>query len=162
MDKMWAPWRIKYVSGKKQKGCIFCQSAKSKDKDYLIFKTEYSISLLNTFPYNNGHALIAPKRHIRNIGQLKDAEVIDLFNCIEKTQRLLDKVLNPSGFNIGINCSRSAGAGIAGHLHIHIVPRWLGDTNFMPVIFNTKVISQSLVELLKKLKGADRCSPKNK
>ncbi len=159
MDKLWAPWRIKYIetAGKKSGGkkCLFCQCAKSKGRDYVIFKTRYSIAMLNIFPYNNGHVMVSPLRHTRKLSQLKDAEIIDLFKALNKVNKLLDKVLKPDGYNIGINISDVAGAGIPGHLHLHIVPRWKGDTNFMPVLNNTKVISQSLEELYKRLKNAD-------
>ncbi|MCX5706704.1 MAG: HIT domain-containing protein [Candidatus Omnitrophica bacterium] len=154
MDKLWAPWRINYVRNPKQKRCIFCLKKNLKAKEYLIFKTKYSLAMLNIFPYNNGHILIAPQRHIGKLSQLKKEEGLDLFNALNKAQKLLRKVLNPDGYNIGINLSKSAGAGITGHLHIHIVPRWRGDTNFMPTLFSTKVISQSLDELYQKLKNA--------
>ena len=154
MDKLWAPWRVNYLRSKKRKGCIFCNGRKDKEKGYLLFKTAYSKVILNIFPYNNGHLLVAPLRHIAGLDQLKDDEAIDLFRAVKRAQKLLDKVLKPQGYNLGVNLSRSAGAGITGHLHIHIVPRWTGDTNFMPVAFNTKVISQSLAELYKQLKDA--------
>ena len=161
IDRLWAPWRIKYIEtstqksdGKKDKKCLFCESAKTTRKNYVIFKTKYSISILNIFPYNNGHIMISPLRQIQKISQLKDAEIIDLFKTLNKVTKLLDKVLAPDGYNIGINISEIAGAGIPGHLHIHIVPRWKGDTNFMPVLYNTKIMSQSLDELYKRLKNA--------
>ena len=110
--------------------------------------------MLNIFPYNNGHILVSPRRHIREFGQLKSLEILDLINSLNKAKELLDKVLKPDGYNIGINISRSAGAGITGHLHIHIVPRWIGDTNFMPVLYDTKIVSQSLDELHEQLKNA--------
>jgi len=158
MDKLWAPWRIKYIetAGKKSgnKKCLFCQCAKSHGRDYVILKTRHSIAMLNIFPYNNGHMMVAPLRHIRKLSQLKDAEIIDLFKALNRVNKLLDKVLKPDGYNIGINISRVAGAGIPGHLHLHIVPRWKGDTNFMPVLNNTKIISQSLDELYKRLRDA--------
>lgn len=109
--------------------------------------------MLNIFPYNNGHVLVSPKRHVRELSLLKDAEVIDLVKSINKTKEILTKVLRPEGFNIGINLGRVAGAGVIGHLHVHIVPRWRGDTNFMPTLSGTKVISQSLQELHKILKS---------
>lgn len=155
MDRLWAPWRIKYIRNtKRQKKCIFCESAKSKGKNYVVFKTKYSVSMLNIFPYNNGHILVSPRRHTREFSQLKSAEVLDLINSLNKAKKLLDKVLKPDGYNIGINISKVSGAGITGHLHIHLVPRWIGDTNFMPVLYNTKVVSQSLEELRKQLKNA--------
>jgi ATP adenylyltransferase len=153
MDKLWAPWRIKYITAKKTRGCIFCQ-AKSSKKHYVIFKTKHSIAILNTFPYNNGHIMVSPLAHVRRLEQLKDAEALDLLKALNKAKRLLEEALKPQGFNIGINLSETAGAGITGHIHIHIVPRWKGDTNFMPVLFNTKIISQSLNDVYKRLKNA--------
>lgn len=159
MDRLWAPWRMKYLKasakicgGKKQKKCIFCQSIKSKGKNYIICKGRYSFSMLNIFPYNNGHVMVSPIRHIREFSQLKDIEILDLFKTLNDTKKMLDKVLKPHGYNIGINISASAGAGQTRHLHIHIVPRWRGDTNFMTTLYNTKVISQALDELYKNLK----------
>jgi len=111
--------------------------------------------MLNIFPYNNGHVMIAPLRHIRDFALLKQDEILDLFAALNKTKRLLDKVLKPGGYNIGINIAKSAGAGIAGHMHIHIVPRWIGDTNFITVVDGTRVISQSLGELYKRLKNVE-------
>jgi len=154
MDKLWAPWRINYISGKKQKGCLFCRVKRGAQKDHLIFKTPFNMVMLNIYPYNNGHLLIAPCRHIRDISQLREEEILDLFRCLKKAKALLQKVLKPQGYNIGFNLTRSAGAGITGHLHLHVVPRWIGDTNFMPVVSNTKIISQSLDELAQRLKNA--------
>jgi len=164
MDKLWAPWRIKYIAGNKQKGCIFCKNLKvfskikkisgKKENDYIIFKNKHSFCILNIFPYNNGHLMIAPMRHIKELSELTCQETLDLFKTVDLSKKLLDKVLKPQGYNIGINISKSAGAGILGHLHIHIVPRWQGDTNFMPVLYNTKIISQSLEQLYKLLKKA--------
>lgn len=108
--------------------------------------------MLNIFPYNNGHIMVAPLRHVRELSLLKDYEILDLFQNLNKIKTLLEKTLRPHGYNIGINVSKTAGAGITGHMHIHIVPRWMGDTNFMPVIHDTKIISQSLGELYKELK----------
>jgi ATP adenylyltransferase len=150
MDRLWAPWRIHYIQAipkkKQQRGCIFC-----KRDEYVVFTTRYSKCMLNIFPYNNGHLMIAPRRHCADISLLKEKELLDLMHSVTHAKRLLEKVLVPEGFNIGINIGRSAGAGIPGHLHVHIVPRWNGDTNFMPVASGTKVLSQSLDELLKQL-----------
>lgn len=152
LNKLWAPWRIKYLKIKKQKGCMFCNALKSPEKSYIILKTRYSFAILNIFPYNNGHIMVAPLRHVRELSQLKDCEILDIFKNLNKVKALLEKTLGPHGYNIGINVSKTAGAGITGHMHIHMVPRWMGDTNFMPVIHNTKIISQSLDELYKELK----------
>ena len=157
MDKLWAPWRINYLGSKiKTKGCIFCQARKSKPKDSVIFKTKKSICLLNIYPYNNGHLLVSPLRHIADIELLSQEEILDIFESLKRAKRLLQKVLKPQGYNLGFNLGRPAGAGITGHLHLHIVPRWAGDNNFMPAINSTKVISQSLEELSKRLKNADQ------
>jgi ATP adenylyltransferase len=112
--------------------------------------------MLNIYPYTNGHLLVSPLRHLRDISQLRQDEVVDLFKCLNKAKALLQKTLRPQGFNIGLNLTRTAGAGITGHLHVHIVPRWEGDTNFMPVVSNTKVISQSLEALARCLKNANK------
>jgi ATP adenylyltransferase len=157
MNTLWAPWRNNYVGGrKKRKGCIFCRAGRNKPDDYIIFKTRKSICLLNIYPYNNGHILVAPLRHVHDIAQLKDEEILDVFKCLNRAKSLLQRVLKPQGYNIGFNLTRSAGAGITGHLHLHIVPRWVGDTNFMPVVCDTKVISQSLEELSRLLINADK------
>jgi len=108
--------------------------------------------MLNIFPYNNGHIMVSPIRHVREFSQLKDIEILDLFKTLNSTKKLLDKVLKPQGYNIGINVSAAAGAGVTGHLHIHIVPRWRGDMNFMPTLYGTKIMPQSLDELYKRLK----------
>jgi len=154
MDKLWAPWRIKYIKAKKQKGCIFCRAKRFPQKNLVVLESIYSLCLLNTFPYNNGHLMACPKRHTGKLDRLTQAESLDLLKMLDRAQKLLDKTLKPHGYNIGINLSRSAGAGITNHLHIHIVPRWEGDTNFMPSIYGTKVISQSLEALYKRLKNA--------
>lgn len=154
MNRLWAPWRIKYVSSKTQNKCIFCEAKKNTRKHKVIFKTKKSIIMLNIYPYNNGHIMIAPLRHVGDLLELNNAEVIDIFNSSKIVIRLLKKILKPHGYNLGLNLGRPAGAGIPGHLHLHIVPRWNSDTNFMPAVFSTKIISQSLDELQKKLKDA--------
>lgn len=155
MDRLWAPWRIKYIRSKKEAKCIFCDAVKHGQRRHVVFMTKYSICLLNIYPYNNGHLMVVPIKHKRDLNLLSDPEALDLFKAINKAKKLLDKVLRPAGYNIGINLSEVAGAGITGHVHIHIVPRWRGDTNFMPAVFNTKIISQSLDELLKLLKNVE-------
>lgn len=141
---------------RKEKKCVFCKSLRSPRHNHVILKTAYSFCMLNTFPYNNGHVMVLPRRHTGNLSALKDKEILDLFKTLTKVKIILDKILKPEGYNIGLNISKSAGAGITQHLHIHLVPRWQGDTNFMPVLFNTKVISQSLNELSKKFRKYDK------
>ena len=156
MDKLWAPWRVKYVTKiiTKIKGCLFCRILQEKNKDkknYVFVRTKHSFAVLNIYPYNNGHTLIVPNRHVKDLAQLTNEEREDLLNVLIYCQRLLDKVLTPAGYNVGINLGKVSGAGIPGHLHIHLVPRWRGDVNFMPVTGYTKVISQSLRTLFDKL-----------
>lgn len=154
MDRLWAPWRIKYIKKPRAKICIFCKYAREKQKkeEFVLKRTNYSIAVLNLYPYNNGHLMVAPKRHIKEIKDLTEEEVIDIYNLLCKFMDILKMVLKPEGFNIGINIGKVAGAGIEGHLHIHIVPRWEADTNFMSTVAETKVISQSLKELARLIK----------
>jgi ATP adenylyltransferase len=155
MDRLWAPWRISYIKriGKRKAGCLFCRSLKSKGKNYIFIKNKHSFAMLNTFPYNNGHVMISPKRHIQDLKTLTDSQINDLFKTLKQVLYLLDKVLKPQGYNVGMNIGRCSGAGVPGHLHLHIVPRWEADTNFMPVVSDTKIISQSLEELYQRLKS---------
>ncbi len=162
MDKLWAPWRSKYVRNVHSiKGCIFCSKPKAnKDRaNHIISRSRHAYSILNIYPYNNGHMMVVPFRHVNDISKLTDEELSDLMNLLKETKARLAKALNPHGFNIGINLGRAAGAGYKDHVHIHIVPRWQGDANFMPVITSTKIVSQSLDELYKKL---TRCLPAKK
>ncbi len=149
MDKLWAPWRIKYIQGLKRKGCIFCHNPKKKNdqKNYIIKRKKYVFSMLNIFPYNNGHIMVAPYKHTPELEKLNDQELKELMLLVKESIRNLKTNLKPQGFNIGINMGKAAGAGFDKHLHVHIVPRWKNDTNFMPVLTQTKVISQSLDEL---------------
>jgi len=157
LNILWAPWRMKYIEyeavKKDKKGCIFCEAAKAENMEekLVLHKTQYSIVLMNLFPYNTGHLLVAPLRHVPSTEDLPEEELLDLFNLLNRSLRLLRVVFKPDGFNIGINLGRVAGAGIEDHVHIHIVPRWNGDTNFMPVIYNTKVIPESLKDTYKRL-----------
>jgi len=151
MEKLWAPWREQYLYDDKPKGCILCISQKankrSDKKKLIIERSTHSFSILNKYPYNNGHVMIVPFRHVKDLEKLKADEILDMMSLLNHTKKILDDKLNPDGYNIGINLGQSAGAGIKGHVHIHIVPRWNGDTNFMPIFAKTKVISQSLDSL---------------
>ncbi|MCK4810341.1 MAG: HIT domain-containing protein [Candidatus Omnitrophica bacterium] len=154
MQRLWAPWRIKYIEViGKEKGCVFCKAFKSKEdrKNYLILRTADSLAILNIFPYNNGHLMVACRRHVSDLDKLNQKELFDLISVVKKMNSVLKKVLKPDGFNIGMNIGKDAGAGIDKHLHIHIVPRWKGDTNFMPVCSKTKIVSQSLNDLYSKI-----------
>lgn len=153
MDRMWAPWRTVYIGKDHGSACIFCEKLES-DKDaenYVLFRGEKTFALLNLYPYNNGHILISPKRHVGDITDLDQDEVLELGAVTQKMTKLLRSAFNPEGFNIGVNLGKIAGAGVPGHFHVHIVPRWGGDTNFMPVLGDVRVISEGLDMTYKKL-----------
>ena len=152
---LWAPWRIKYIQGlPKQSDCFLCDylSAPEKDRNNLVlWRTEHAIVVFNKFPYNNGHLLVAPTRHIATLDDASDEELLCLMRLVRDCQKALSLAIGPHGFNVGMNFGRCAGAGLPDHLHIHIVPRWNGDTNYMHVCSDTDVISQSLYELYDQL-----------
>lgn len=150
---LWTPWRMQYVLKVDKKGCIFCNKLKETDKKaFIIERGEKCFSILNIYPYNNGHLMVATKRHVSRLDLLTDKELTEIIRLVTKSQKLLQVKFKPHGFNIGLNTGRVAGAGVVGHIHFHIVPRWNGDTNFMPVIGDTKVIPQLLEETYKLLK----------
>ena len=155
MDQLWAPWRTGYILKKPGKSCFICRIEKSAQdqKNFILKRTRHSFTILNIFPYNNGHLMVIPKRHVSGLEQLKRAELLDLFQLVNEMTKRLQKVMKPHGINLGINLGRAAGAGVPGHVHVHVVPRWNGDTNFMPVVSGTKVISESLTALFRRLKG---------
>ena len=159
-NNLWAPWRIKYIQGLNQTGeCFFCADVKNQeddDKNLVLWRTTHCIVVLNRFPYNNGHLLLAPIRHISGLEEATDAEMLELMKLVAESRKALSLAIKPHGFNIGLNLGRCAGAGLPEHLHLHLVPRWDGDTNFMSVCSDTKVISQSLTELLEQLKQISR------
>jgi ATP adenylyltransferase len=158
MQRLWAPWRVTYITklGIKQRGCVFCRIlGDRKEKKHLIFiRNPYAFAVLNLYPYSNGHCLVLPNRHVGDISKLRQEEYAGLMDLLRETKDLLQAVFKPQGFNVGINLGRVAGAGIPGHVHIHVVPRWKGDHNFMPVTAHTKVIPQSLTVIYKKLNDA--------
>lgn len=156
MKRLWAPWRKKYIrpNSKPQKGCLFCRLKTSKQdaQNYVLKRNPTCYAVLNLFPYNNGHILIVPNRHVDSPSKLKDTEKLDWLRLHDEILGALERVVKPHGFNVGINLGRAAGAGIPKHLHLHIVPRWKGDSNFMPVLSGTKVISESLDSLYSLMK----------
>lgn len=150
METIWAPWRVGYILGDTPppgaNDCIFCDKPGVGDDEthLVVARARFSFVLLNLYPYNNGHLMVAPYRHVARLEDLPDEEIAELMQVTRRIEPILRAKLNPDGFNIGMNVGRVAGAGIDAHLHLHIVPRWGGDTNFMPVIGETKVIPQSL------------------
>ncbi|WP_338599972.1 HIT domain-containing protein [Sulfolobus tengchongensis] len=156
MDILWAPWRAKYIAdSSKAKGgeCLFCRVVKEDNdqQNYIVYRSKYAFIILNAFPYNTAHVMIVPYRHLPSIELLTSEESLDVFNLVNLSIRAIREVYNPDGFNIGVNIGRVAGAGIESHVHVHVVPRWNGDSNFMPVIFNTKVMPETLDETFKKI-----------
>jgi ATP adenylyltransferase len=156
---LWAPWRIEYIenadrlSGGNPPGCIFCvKPRETEDRANLIVRRgRTAFVIMNRYPYNNGHLMVVPGRHTADLSALGTEEKIELFDLLTASQRVLSEVMKPQGFNIGMNLGRPAGAGIEDHLHFHIVPRWNGDTNFMPVLGHVKVVSEGLEQTWCKL-----------
>ncbi len=161
MEKLWSPWRSKYIESLSNEmdddKCIFCEAAKNDVNDpenLLVRKGELTFTLLNLYPYNNGHLMTVPLRHIGDLDDLSNQEGSEIFRELQLARRALLDIFQPQGFNIGANLGRIGGAGIDEHIHFHIVPRWSGDTNFMPVLGDVKVISQELRETKIKLLNA--------
>ena len=150
---LWAPWRMAFVQGPPRHACFFCDYARQKkDRENLVvLRGRTCFAILNRFPYNTGHLMVAPLAHKRDLGRLTARERAELLDLLVTMQGALDRALRPEGYNIGINLGRVAGAGVPGHVHIHVVPRWGGDTNFMPVVGLTKVIPQALEDLYSQL-----------
>jgi ATP adenylyltransferase len=148
MKRIFAPWRYKYVSNPDSEGCIFCKAASSDDdkKSGVLFRGKYAFVIMNVYPYNNGHIMVAPYKHTGNFEELSEDEMLEMSVILKRWQKVIKKAMNPDGFNIGINLGRIAGAGFEDHLHYHLVPRWSGDTNFMPVISDTKIVPMSIGE----------------
>jgi ATP adenylyltransferase len=149
MKQLWAPWRMAYIeNGSKEPGCIFCTKFQSQDRRGALVLTEttHTVVMLNKYPYNNGHLLLAPKRHENNFSSLSAEQYIDLNETLRRSIQVVHEVFKPGGVNVGMNLGKCAGAGIEDHLHWHIVPRWEGDTNFMPVTGETRVMPQHLLD----------------
>jgi ATP adenylyltransferase len=159
MNRIWAPWRIGFILGDSKKGCFLCQYPKEdKDEENLILvRGDHNFIILNAYPYNSGHLMVAPYRHIGNLEDLTEAESREHFELTRISVRLIKDVFKPTGFNTGMNLGKTAGAGVADHIHTHIVPRWQGDSNFMPVVAETKVLPESLAMTYKRFKEALPC-----
>ncbi len=155
MDVLWAPWRMEYIlSNKEDEGCIFCPGEdRTQDKQRLILHVgDKSMVIMNRYPYNNGHLLVAPVRHVGALQQLSHQEMLDLMQTVRRCIDILNKVMRPEGFNVGLNLGKVAGAGVEEHLHFHIVPRWNGDTNYMTVLGEVRVIPEHLQQTYEKLR----------
>jgi len=157
LERLWSPWRMAYIEqASKSKECIFCEKPRERrDRVNLILaRGRLCFVMLNAYPYNSGHVMIAPYRHVGHPARLNDGEMYELFRLLKTFINVLDKTYSPSGYNIGMNVGRASGAGIPGHLHLHVVPRWVGDTNFMPVIAETKVLPEVLDQSYEKIFAA--------
>ena len=143
METMWAPWRMEYILSEKEDTCIFCD-ALSENDDLTLYKGNITLVMMNKFPYINGHLLVAPIRHLSSLDELRKAEMTELMASVERSVAILKQVMNPDGFNIGMNLGKVAGAGVEEHLHFHIVPRWFGDVNALTVFGEVRVIPEHL------------------
>jgi ATP adenylyltransferase len=154
VEHLWAPWRVEYIQKEKPEGCILCDKP-VEDKDtqnYLLYRGQNNFIMLNSFPYNTGHLMVVPYRHVASLEELTDAELHEHFEIVRLSIKILRQAYKPDGFNVGVNMGKVAGAGIDDHIHTHIVPRWQGDTNFMPVMADIKIVNEALAETYQRLR----------
>lgn len=156
MKKLWAPWRLSFLLGPKGKGCIFCQLPKAKKdrENFILYRGRYHYVILNKFPYNNGHLMVVPFRHVKDLHRLNRAENAEMMELCGAAAKALENTMAPQGHNLGMNLGAAGGAGIRNHLHMHVVPRWTGDTNYMPVLGETKVLVEHLTDTYDRLAPA--------
>jgi ATP adenylyltransferase len=153
MDRMWAPWRMEYVTNAKgMEGCFLCVDSTHDEEVLVVGRKGTTFAIMNKFPYTNGHLMVVPVRHVGAIEELSDQEMLDLMGLVRSMTVIFKNEFGVDGLNIGINVGRAAGAGLDEHVHIHMVPRWFGDTNFMPVLGDTRVISEHIQETWRRLK----------
>ncbi len=154
MKRIWAPWRIQYIRAPEHKGCIFCDKPQeNKDEENLIlYRGKHNFVIMNAFPYNPGHLMVVPYRHLGKLEDMSAIERNEHYGIVSRVVGILRESTRTENFNIGMNLGRVAGAGIADHVHTHIVPRWNGDNNFMPVIGETRVMSESMTDIYQRLK----------
>jgi ATP adenylyltransferase len=159
MERLWAPWRMEYIDSARDEeegGCLFCEKPKEGDdeKALILARQEKSFAMLNKYPYNSGHLMVAPFRHVGQLEDLEDEEALDMQMLLGRSIKALKEAMQPDGFNLGMNLGLVAGAGVPDHLHWHVVPRWNGDTNFMPVTSTTKVLPEGLTRSAERLRSA--------
>jgi ATP adenylyltransferase len=164
MDQLWAPWRMPYIlSSAPEPGCLFCLKFREDedDQNHIVYRAERTFVMMNLYPYNPGHLMVIPYQHSGKLDELDPEVGAEIFTTAQLAVRALDQVMRPDGYNLGINQAKVAGAGVADHIHMHVVPRWTGDTNFMPVLADTKVIPELLGATAAKLRPefAGRKSP---
>jgi ATP adenylyltransferase len=155
-ERLWAPWRLEYIkSADDEPGCVFCRALAGDDEESLVVhRGEVAFVLLNKFPYTSGHLMVAPMRHVGEYGELEDDEVLAIHRLARAGIGVLSQLYGPQGYNLGWNLGRIAGAGVVDHVHLHVVPRWAGDTNFMPVLADVKVVPEHLAETRRRLAEA--------
>jgi ATP adenylyltransferase len=153
VKQLWAPWRLEYIkSADDDSGCVFCAAVEGDDEERLVVKRgKRAVVLLNKFPYSSGHFMVAPIRHVGEFGELDEEEVLELHRLTSAGMGALAETYSPQGYNVGWNLGRIAGAGVVDHVHVHVVPRWAGDTNFMPVLADVKVLPEHLEDTRRKL-----------
>jgi ATP adenylyltransferase len=157
MERLWAPWRMTYINETPRPGCLFCRALNDPadpDAELVVWRPAGALVMLNKFPYNPGHVMVAPAAHKPGFEELDDEESIALMRALRRTLEIVRATLLPEGFNVGTNLGRTAGAGIPDHVHMHVVPRWNGDTNFMPVLAEVKVVNEHLQQTAAKLRQA--------
>ncbi len=148
---LYSPWRLQYILSEKEKKCVFCIDD-NDDKHYIVYRSKSCFVILNLFPYNNGHIMVIPNRHLSELSQLSAEELHDLFETVQKSEKVLKEVYQCEGINVGINLGKAAGAGVDEHLHVHLVPRWSGDCNFMTAVGGTRVIPESMKRTYQRIK----------
>jgi ATP adenylyltransferase len=157
MKRLWAPWRMQYIGGEQRPGCLFdrvIENPDDPDADLVIWRPAGAIVMLNKFPYNPGHAMVAPTAHVPTLEDLDDEQSLALMRALRRTLKVIRDTMQPDGFNVGANIGRPAGAGVPDHVHVHVVPRWSGDTNFMAVVDDVKIVNEALDQTAEKLKRA--------
>ena len=153
MDHLWSPWRLSYVTGSARgSGCVFCDAASGRDDALVVYRGTTSFVILNKFPYNNGHLMVVPNRHIATLAEATADELAEIMTLARRAERAIRAAYEPHGLNMGINLGKPAGAGITDHLHMHVVPRWNGDTNFMTVVGETRVLPEELAVTAERLR----------
>ncbi len=153
MRQIWAPWRIEYILSPKEEGCFICEAVSQGEgpDTLLLHKGEKCLVIMNRYPYNPGHLMVAPIRHVGDLEELSDEECLEMMSLTKLCLKVLKEEMSPEGFNLGVNLGKVAGAGLETHVHLHVVPRWNGDTNFMPVLADVKVIPEHILSTYEKL-----------
>ena len=156
MDFLWTPWRYAYVATvDKKTGCVFCDlpGAGDDEKALIVHRAQYNFIILNAFPYTSGHVMVVPYEHVDRLNLLPEAAASEMMGLTRRLEQALSEIYEPDGVNLGMNIGKAAGAGIAGHIHMHVLPRWAGDTNFMTVVGETRLLPESLEETYRRVKG---------